>query len=86
MYVEVKVSIVILVKTPEQLLHKPLRVLQGHHAAVQCHHLLPAHLAVGALSLENTEEKKAHVVFTRVIELGLMLVALPCLFQFWRIK
>ena len=52
---EVDVSIVVLVKCPEQLLHKPLCILQRHHAAVQSHHLLPAHLAVGALSLENAE-------------------------------
>ena len=65
---EVKVSIVILVKTPEQLLHKPLRVLQGHHAAVQGHHLLPAHLAVWALSLENTEEKNCVDDFVNVLD------------------
>ena len=64
-YMEVEVSIVILVKTPEQLLHKPLRVLQRHHAAVQAHHLLPAHLAVRALSLENTEAKSLMPCFTR---------------------
>ena len=52
---EVDVTIIVLVKCPEELLHKPLRILQGHHAAVQGHHLLPAHLAVGALSLKNTE-------------------------------
>ena len=52
---EVDVSIIVLVKRPEQLVHKPLRILQRHHAAVQGHHLLPAHLAVGTLSLENAE-------------------------------
>ena len=52
---EVDVTIIVLVKRPEELLHKPLRILERHHAAVQSHHLLPAHLAVGALSLENAE-------------------------------
>ena len=66
-YMKVKVSIVILIKSAEELLHKPLRILQRHHAAVQGHHLLPAHLAVGALSLENTRAKSHKSYFTRVI-------------------
>lgn len=65
MYMEVEVSIIVPVKSPEQLLHKSLGILQRHHTAVQGHNLLPAHLAGGTLGLENTEAKFSYNRFSK---------------------
>ena len=39
-YMEVKVTIAVLIKGLEELLHKPLCVLRWHHVVVEAHHLV----------------------------------------------